>query len=529
MKWPADAAPARLLGSRAFAAIVLVALVALSYYERTRALNASYWIDEGISVGIAKHSLTEIPGVLRQDGSPPLYYLILNLWTGAFGTREVVTHDLSVVFALACIPAGYWAASVWSRGAGLAVATLAAFSPFLDIHALETRMYSLVALLGMLAAGAYVRGFVFRRARFVPVFAVLLALMLYTHNWSLFLALGAGLGILALAAVRRDLRLLRDGVLAGAGALVLYAPWIPSLLYQAKHTGAPWSARPSLSGLADVTDALIGPDYLVAIVVLTAGAGLVLAVARGKPEDRQAILALGLALVVGVAVAFVVAQVSRGWAARYFAVFVAPMFLLLGLGASRARVVGVAGLIAFAVISYNPVTPSPYFKSNAEAVANEVNPSLRAGDVVLSPQPEQVPLLRHYLVDELRYADSMGWVADPRVTDWRDGLDRLRAADQPAAIEPVLRGVGSRQRLVLIRPIVRGQFGWRAPWTRLVRIRSGQIQRALARDERFREVGTYRGRTLVRSRRVGVVATLYERRSRRETSPRGPVFRLSGY
>src|SRR3712207_8764329 len=45
----------------------------------------------------------------------------------------------------------------------------------------------------------------------------------------------------SLAARRRDWELLRDGLLAGGGALLLYAPWIPSLLYQAEHTGAPWS------------------------------------------------------------------------------------------------------------------------------------------------------------------------------------------------------------------------------------------------------------------------------------------------
>jgi mannosyltransferase len=524
LKWRAEAARiAEAVGrSRAALLLALAVLIGLSYYERTRALNASYWIDEGISIGVAKHSLVEIPGVLRKDGSPPLYYMLLHVWTDVFGTREVVTHKLSLLCTLLSIPAAYWAASVWGRGAGLAAAVLAAFSPFLDIHAIETRMYALVSLLGFLAMGAFVRGFVYRQRRFVAVFALLLTLMLYSHNWSLFFAIGAGIGILALSLRRRDWALLRDGLLAGAGALVLYAPWIPTLLYQAEHTGAPWSQKPGFDSLAEVPQALLGTDLAIAAVALSAGAGLFLVARRGLPEDRRAAAALALALVVSIALAFGAALMNPAWASRYFAVFLAPLVLLLALGAGRARIVGAIGIAVFAVLSYNPVTPSPYFKSNAEAVANEVNKSLRPRDVVLSTQPEQVPLLRHYLVSDLIWADPLGRVRDPRVTDWRDILDRLRRARPPKSIEPVLRRVKPGRKLVVVRPIIRGRHGWRAPWTRLVRNRSVQIAQLMERDERFKEIDTYRGVTLVRSWRVGVLATVYVRKRDRTGSRTRP-------
>src|SRR4029079_6406321 len=53
-------------------------LLAVSILLRTRELGVGFWIDEGLSVGIADRPLTDIPGVLRQDGSPPLYYLLLH-------------------------------------------------------------------------------------------------------------------------------------------------------------------------------------------------------------------------------------------------------------------------------------------------------------------------------------------------------------------------------------------------------------------------------------------------------------------
>jgi hypothetical protein len=494
--------------------LALAVLVGLSLHERSGALYASYWIDEGIALGIAQHSLDEIPGVLRKDGSPPFYYLLLHVWIDLFGTRELATHWLSLACAALTIPAAYWAASAWGRGPGLAAAVLVTLTPFLDSHATETRMYALVALLAVLACGAFVRGFVQRRRRFVVVFALLAAALLYTHNWALFLGLGAGVAIAALALVRRDAGVLRDGALAGAGALLLYAPWIPTLLHQASHTGAPWAAEPPLRALIDeVPHALLGPrDLVVWLALLVAVGGAALVVRRGPAVEREALLALALVLVTCVVAAFVAAQIEPGWASRYFAVFLAPLVVLLGLGVARARWAGLAALVVIALLSYNPVTPSPYFKTNAEAVANEVNPRLRAGDLVLSSQAETVPLLHHYLRGRLSYADPMRRVGDPRTMDWTDVTAKLRDAPQPAAIEPLLAGVRPGQRLVLVRPIVRGLFGWTAPWTRLVRIRSDEIERALARDPRFRSLGTFDGSTPTRSRRVGVTATVYERR-----------------
>lgn len=36
------------------------------------------------------HPLSEIPGVLRVDGSPPFYYVRPHAWTALFGTSELL-------------------------------------------------------------------------------------------------------------------------------------------------------------------------------------------------------------------------------------------------------------------------------------------------------------------------------------------------------------------------------------------------------------------------------------------------------
>ena len=80
--------------------VAVTALCILSLYLRMRVLNAGFWIDEGISVGLAHHHWSSIPSLLKQDGSPPAYYMLLGLWIRVFGDGESATHTLSLLFAL---------------------------------------------------------------------------------------------------------------------------------------------------------------------------------------------------------------------------------------------------------------------------------------------------------------------------------------------------------------------------------------------------------------------------------------------
>src|SRR4051795_6247634 len=74
-------------------------LMAASLLLRTGRLDIGYWIDEGISVGIASHGLDQIPAALHQDGSPPLYYVLLHEWIRLAGTGEAATRSPSLLFA----------------------------------------------------------------------------------------------------------------------------------------------------------------------------------------------------------------------------------------------------------------------------------------------------------------------------------------------------------------------------------------------------------------------------------------------
>jgi mannosyltransferase len=462
---------------------VLVVLTAISLFVRTRELGAGFWIDEGISVGIAHHHLTSIPHLLRQDGSPPLYYLLLGVWIRVFGDTERATHTLSLLFALGCIPLGQLVGTrLFDRRTGWCCATLAAFDPFLTYYGQETRMYALVAFLSLVAVLAYVEGVVRGRRRWLPLLSVTLAAMVYTHNWSLFFCVGLAIATLLVARDR-----FRELLYAGAGAFVLFLPWVPTLLFQAKHTGAPWATSPNVRGLILAPGAVLPDNGALVAFALIGGAALWAALRRDRHGDeRRIVLTLSVASGAAMLIAWVLSFVTPEWTGRYFAALVAPLVLVGARGIVRAERLG---LVALALILFLWLSNAQKDnKENARAVAAALAPTLQPGELIISSQPEQVPVFRYYLGPGLRFATTIGPVPDPGIFDWRDAVTRLRAARPAPTLAALVRTVPVGSRFVYVTPVFRSYSAWDAKWTKLVWQRSGSWRTLLTDDPNVRLV-----------------------------------------
>ena len=499
------------LPAGAWVAAGTLAVLAVSLHVRTRALGAPFWMDEGLSVGIASHPLHTIPALLRQDGSPPLYYALLSLWMGVFGRSETATHALSLVFALATVPAGLWLGrTLFGVRVGWTCAVLCALNPLLSAYAQETRMYSLVALLSLLVSGTFVHLFVYRRRGYRWPFGAALAALLYTHGWGVFLGAAAGLAFLALLARARDRRTFAlDGAVAFGLAAVLFAPWVPTVLFQASHTAAPWASAPHVHALARALRRVVGgPGPLVAVLVAGGAAGTALWRQRRTDEVTALAVLLGLAGATAL-LAWGYSQHSPAWASRYLTILLGPLLLCFALVLARAGPAGIAATVLIAVSWFGqPAYHALERKSNIRTVAAELTPRLRPGDYVVAAQPETGPLLRLTLGPRQRYADAIGRVADPLVMDWRDALPRLQAST-PQAVLALAHGLPRGGRLALVRPVTRAN-GWRARWTRQVKLKAAALSSALRADPALRLVAT------VKPGRRGTESTLrvavYERR-----------------
>jgi mannosyltransferase len=486
-------------GTRAIAVAACLALAcAGSLLLRTGAMDVGYWIDEAIAVGIASRDFADIPRTLRQDGSPPLYYLLLHGWMQLAGSGEAATRTLSLAFALLAVPVAWWAArALFDRRVAALAATAAAGCPFLTYYAQETRMYSLVVVLSLAACASFALAFLHGRRRHLALLVAWLVLLLYTHTWGAFLV--AGMGIAWLGLWRSGRVPGADGARVGAAVLLLYAPWLPSLLFQAGHTAAPWSERPPPLYLLGVPGALFGyvASPLLVVAVVTA--------LRRRPPQRETIRVLATIAVATVAIAWVCSQLEPAWAPRYLAVVFGPLLLAVAATVARGTRWTAAALAAVAAIWL--VGGPPAAKSNARAVSARVAPAIRPGDLIVSTQPEQVPVLYRYLPAGVVYVTPLGVVPDPRLTDWRDGLARLRAGRAERVLTPLLDHVAPGRRILLVTPITAGRR-FQSPWSRAVRARTREWRAALRADPRLRPIGRT-PRSAVPRRRSSVRAELF--------------------
>ena len=183
-------------------------------------------------------------------------------------------------------------------------------------------------------------------------------------------------------------------------------------------------------------------------------------------------------------IAWTLSQASPAWANRYLAVALPPFLLLAAGGLAGARRLGAVGLVLVVIMWAQDAAPVE--KSNVRAIAHAIGPSLAPGDLVISTQPESIPVLHYYLPDgpALRDADRRADRAR------RVGLARRRRAPG-GDLAP--RGTSSRSstrspggsRVVLVEPITWTLNRWRAPWTALVRIRSKEWAQYLSNDPRL--------------------------------------------
>src|SRR5207248_413992 len=205
----------RVLRRRDWAAVGIVAAVVIGIALRFVS-RGPLWEDEAQSLAIARAPLAHLTDALRHDGAPPLYYVLLHVWTQVFGDSTFVVRALSGIPAVLSLPAIMrLGRRIGGDAVGIAAVVLLAVSPFAVRYAVEARMYSLLLLLGLLGAHGVLSAHRHRSRRAVAGVAAVSAAMLYTHYYAVFILAVIGAAELWRVWRRRDGGSLR--VVAGIG------------------------------------------------------------------------------------------------------------------------------------------------------------------------------------------------------------------------------------------------------------------------------------------------------------------------
>ena len=420
-------------------ALAVVAGIGLRFVTRS-----GLWLDEALSVNVAQLPLGEIAGALRQDGHPPLYYVLLHVWIGLVGDSDVAVRSLSGVIAVATLPLAYVAGRrAGGRTLGLVALGVFALTPYLVRYGTETRMYSLVSF-GMLVAYLLIDDLV-RRGRApwwrVAALAITVGALLWTHYWAMWPTAAAALVLLVVWRRNAD-PAARSGagraLLGLVGGGILFLPWVPTLLFQSAHTGTPWAGpvRPAAFLAMTFTEvgggAFVDAQFVGAVLVVLVLLGVFgIAISprrieldlRGSQPFRAEAAVVALTIVLGLLVTYVT---WSAYAPRYAAVFVP--FLVLFAAAGITRFTGRwirAGVyvVTLGLLAMGGLFNITYQRTQTKDLAPLAAERMVAGDVVVSCPDQLGPSTMRAFPPGLVHVGYPTLDAPSRI-DWTDYDDR---------------------------------------------------------------------------------------------------------
>jgi mannosyltransferase len=428
----------------ATAGALVVAGVVLRFWARS-----DMWLDEALTLNIARLPLSHLDAALRRDGAPPLYYVLLHFWTGAFGTSDTAVRALSGVLGCLTLPFAWVAGKrLGGRTVAAAALVLMATSPFAVRYSTENRMYALMILLTAMGVVALQRALERPRPGNLIAIGLCVAGLLYSHYWSLYLV---GVTMLWLAFEARwgpvpRRRGATAALVAAFAGCVAFVPWLPAFSYQLAHTGTPWAEPASFVALVNAVSSFGGGPTsqgrgLALMYFALAGFGL-LGVARGafhieldlrtRPQGRGLAVVVAGTLAAAVVGGFVF---SSGFQARYASVVLVPLMLLVALGVTtfadrRIRVAVLGAAVAFGLAGSIPNVWTS--RTQAGQVVAVLAAGGRSGDVVAFCPDQLGPAVGRLLPAGRYQAVTFPRGTGPEFVDWVD-YGAATGAGDPAA------------------------------------------------------------------------------------------------
>ncbi|MGZ4236572.1 MAG: glycosyltransferase family 39 protein [Solirubrobacteraceae bacterium] len=323
----------------------------------------SFWLDEATTWGIVSHGLGHVLSTVpKTESTPPLYYVLVWLWSRVFGTGEVGLRTFSALCGTMTIPV-MWAVGrrLASERIGLVAALVTAVNPLLFWYSQEARTYALLVLLSALSLLAFLRALEQPSVGRLLAWGTVCALTVLAHYFGAFVVVGEAVWLL--------FALRRRGVLTVAGAAVGLAPivvvgaaLVPLVIRQndgrASFISTASGSLPYRLGQLVKQD-ILGDGQplkalLLAVGLVLVALALVLLVTRATRAERGAALMMLAIGAGGVVLAFVVAAVVTDYFdTRNLLATWPPMALVVavGFGATRAGRWGAAGLAGLVVLS----------------------------------------------------------------------------------------------------------------------------------------------------------------------------------
>jgi uncharacterized membrane protein len=175
---------------------------------------------------------------IEEPQNPPIYYVITRLWVQYFGNSVVVTRSLSALLSLIALFYLYWFCRelFQSSQTGEIATALMAVSPFHILYAQAARNYSLWTVTISLSSWALLRAMRLQTKVGWGIYALTVAVGLYTFPFSLFVSIGHGIYI-AISERFRLSKVFISYLLASLVGFIAFIPWIFCIIFNSHKMG----------------------------------------------------------------------------------------------------------------------------------------------------------------------------------------------------------------------------------------------------------------------------------------------------
>jgi mannosyltransferase len=307
------------------------------FYNNTA---VALWHDEAFSaLYVRDYGWKEMMYRIGLDVHPPLYYILLKLWSYVLGTGILSLRGFSILFGTLTI----WAAYIFVKKAfgsqrlALFAGLMIAINPFQAQYSLEARMYTLGTFLILLASYFLLKALETQKWKDWIVYSLLAAAAIYTHYYLIFSVAAQGLYLIYWLfkhrQVNRDFLHNTTGKVVGAYVVsfLLFVPWLKQFLIQKSRVDAAYWIPPldRWSIPSTIWTMLFGGQgidhYVLIIATIVALVFLYIYIRRGKSEIKWLIL---LSILLPFILSVILSLQTAIFQQRYF-VFTSVFFTIL--------------------------------------------------------------------------------------------------------------------------------------------------------------------------------------------------------
>jgi mannosyltransferase len=391
--------------------ILLFILLIIGFILRIINLNKnSYWVDESISINQVMNSFFKNISLVANDVHPPLYNIILWVWTRIFGFSEFSTRFLSVIFSVLSILILYLIVKkLFSKDIAIYSTIILVFSKVHIYYAQETRMYSLLIFLSLLSMYYFILFFLNNISKennknkksliynnYSLSYILSSVLLIYTHIFSFFILFIQGL-IILLYKRNKLIIFLKNNIIL----FILYLPWIPVIISQfIKVNKSFWILKPNILSLYNTILEFSGGKILFYIFMTIIFISFILIIFKKKINYRLIFIICWF--IIPIIILFIISVTFKPvYLTRYTLYCSLPYFILIGYSInniSKSKIIkwGIISIIIFLSLINIFAQYKENPKEDWENVVYLIKEKYNNEQIIIQPNYEIYPFLYYF-------------------------------------------------------------------------------------------------------------------------------------